>query len=156
MSTNPDPLQLWRKALTTLESSGNAMANKAMSSGDFASALHQVANASLGMRQTFEKVLAMYFRKLNLPSRVDIAELTAAVQRVEAKLDALTGVTGKPSDDPPPPRTRRPAAEAAAGPASPTNKPPAPAKSRAKPKAAAWHASTAAKRPAGKRARRKP
>lgn len=117
MSLIPDPLQLWRKALTTLEGSGNAMANKAMGSGDFASALHQVAKASIGMQQTFEKVLALYFRKLDLPSRKEIAELAAALERIEARLDASTGPSGKAPAAPRPPRTRRPAAEAARPPA---------------------------------------
>ncbi|MET0543957.1 MAG: hypothetical protein ABWZ88_19615 [Variovorax sp.] len=156
MSPMPDPLQLWRKALTTLEGRGNTVANKAMGTGDLASALHQVANASLGMQQTFEKVLGTYLRKLDLPSRKEIAELTAAVQRVEARLDALAGAASKPSDVPHPPRTRRPAPEGAAVPALPTSKTTTPARPRTSSKAAAPVRSAAAKRPSGKRAVRKP
>ena len=103
----PDPLQMWRKAVATLEGRGNSLANTAMSSGEFASALHQVANVSLGMQQTFEKVLGVYLKNLNLPSRQEIAELAAALQRVEAKLDQLITAEAREPTGPRPARTRR-------------------------------------------------
>jgi hypothetical protein len=113
----PDPLKMWRNAISTLESGGNKMANSAMGSGEFASALHQVANASLGMQQTFEKVLGVYLKRLNLPSRKEITELAAVVHRIEAKLDQLITTEARVPAGPRPARTRRPAASAAATPA---------------------------------------
>jgi len=117
----PDPLQMWRRAIATLEGSGNSLANDAMSSGEFAAALHQVANLSLGMQQTFEKVLGVYLKKLNLPSRKEIAELAAAVQRVEAKLDQLATSEARVPARPRPPRTRRPAEQVDAAVARPAS-----------------------------------
>jgi len=114
MSSIPDPLQLWRKALSSLESSGNTLANQAMNTGDFAAALHQMANLSLGMQQTFEKVLTVYFKQLNLPSRKDIAELAAALQRIEVRLDQLSPRSAAAATQPRPARTRRPEQAAAA------------------------------------------
>jgi hypothetical protein len=113
----PDPLQMWRKALTTLESGGNSLANNAMGSGEFASALHQVANVSLGMQQTFEKVLGVYLKRLNLPSRKEITELSAVAHRIEAKLDQLITTEARVPAGPRPARTRRPAEHATAEPA---------------------------------------
>jgi len=103
-----DPLQMWRKAISTLEGSGNSLANTAMKSGELASALHQVANLSLGMQQTFEKVLGVYLKKVNLPSRKEITELAATLQRVEAKLDQLITTETRAPTGSRPARTRRP------------------------------------------------
>jgi hypothetical protein len=113
----PDPLEMWRKAISTLEGSGNSLANKAMESGEFAGALHQVATLSLGMQQAFEKAIGVYLKQLNLPSRKDITELAATLERVEAKLDELISAGTRESGEPRPPRTRRPD-EHADGPAA--------------------------------------
>jgi len=105
----PDPLQMWRKAIAKLESGGNALANRAMDSSEFSSALHQMANLSLGMQQTFEKVLGTYLKKANLPSRAEIVELAQALQRIESKLDRLLPTEPAPDQRPRPARTRVPA-----------------------------------------------
>ena len=115
MSGLPDPLQLWRNAINSLEGGGNALANKAMNTGDFTAALHQMANLSLGMQQTFEKVLGVYLRKLNLPSRKEVAELAAALQRIESRLDQLVPAPAT-TQAPRPPRTRRASTAAAPSP----------------------------------------
>ena len=103
----PDPLQMWRKAVASLEGRGNSLANSTMNTGEFASALHQVANMSLGMQQTFEKVLGVYLKNLNLPSRKEVAELAASLQRVEAKLDQLLTAEAREPSGRRPARTRR-------------------------------------------------
>ena len=108
MSPIPDPLKLWRNAISELESSGNAFAKQTMNTAEFATALHQMANLSLGMQQTFEKVLTVYFKQLNLPSRKDIAELAAALQRIEVRLDQLSPRSAAAATQPRPARTRRP------------------------------------------------
>jgi hypothetical protein len=120
----PDPLQMWRKAIAKLESGGNALANRAMDSNEFSSALHQIANLSLGMQQTFEKVLGTYLKKANLPSRAEIVELSHALQRIESKLDRLLPTEPTPDPRPRPARTRVPADRLPAR----ADKPAAPAK----------------------------
>ena len=62
----------------------------------------------MGMQQMFEKVVAAYLRKANLPSRKDVAALAETLARVEEKLDRLLPVSAPPSR---PARTRRPAAK---------------------------------------------
>ena len=111
MSTSllPDPLQTLRKAITKLETGGNALANRAMDSSEFSHALHQLTTLSLGMQQTFEKVLGTYLKKANLPSRAEIVELSQALQRIESKLDRLLPTEPTPAPRPRPARTRVPA-----------------------------------------------
>ncbi len=104
----PDPLQMWRKAIAKLEASGNALANRAMDSSEFSSALHHMANLSLGMQQTFEKVLGTYLKRANLPSRTEVAELAQMLQRIEEKLDRLLPVEVRPDKVTKPARTRVP------------------------------------------------
>ena len=110
MSTSllPDPLQTLRKAITKLETGGNALANRAMDSSEFSHALHQLTTLSLGMQQTFEKVLGTFLKRVNLPSRAEIVELAEALRRIESKLDRLLPIE-VPSDPPSrPARTRLP------------------------------------------------
>jgi hypothetical protein len=124
----PDPLQMWRKAIAKLEAGGNALANRAMDSNEFSSALNQMANLSLGMQQTFEKVLGTYLKKANLPSRAEIVELAQALQRIESKLDRLLPTEVTADQRPRPARTRVPAVRLPAK----ADKPAAPAKNRPK------------------------
>ena len=110
MSTSPipDPLQIWRQAIAKLEAGGNTLANRAMNSSEFSSALHQMANLSLGMQQTFEKVLGTCLKKANLPSRTEVLQLAEALQRIESKLDGLLPVEARPKAPARPTRTRVP------------------------------------------------
>jgi hypothetical protein len=103
----PDPMQLWRDAVTRLESSVNSLVTGSMDSQEVMRSLHQFSTVSLGLERAFEKAIGSYLAKVNLPSRKDIAELAATLQRVEDKLDRLLpaneGVAA-----PRPARTRRP------------------------------------------------
>ena len=91
MSTSPfpDPFQLWREALTKLEGNVNSLVTGSMDSQEMMRSVHQLSALSLGMQQAFEKAIGAYFAKVNLPSRKDVTELAAALQRVEDKLDRL-------------------------------------------------------------------
>lgn len=129
MSTSamPDPFQFWRDAMTKLEGNVNTMAAGSMESKELMGSLHQLSAVSLGLQQAFEKALGAYFAKINLPSRKDITELAATLQRVEDKLDRLLPAAAS-APSPRPARTRRPP-EAAAQPA--LHAPPAPSASPA-------------------------
>jgi uncharacterized membrane protein YccC len=118
MSTSliPDPFQLWRDAIAKLEGNVNSLVTGSMDSQDVMRSVHQLSTVSLGLQQAFEKAIGAYFAKINLPSRKDVTELAAALQRVEDKLDRLLPATAAPSP-PRPARTRRPP-EAAAQPAA--------------------------------------
>lgn len=103
----PDPFQLWRDALTKLEGNVNSLVTGGMDSQELMRSVHQLSAVSLGMQQAFEKAIGSYLARVNLPSRKDVSDLAAALQRVEDKLDRLLPASAAPAA-PRPPRTRRP------------------------------------------------
>lgn len=129
----PDPLQLWREALTRLEGDANTLATGSLQSQEVLRALHQLSGASLGMQQFFERLLDGYLRRANLPSRKEIEALAETLRRIEDKLDRM--LPPQPAADVRrPARTRRPASATAASPAAPdpaAADEPAPAKKHA-------------------------
>jgi hypothetical protein len=133
----PDPLQMWREALTKLESNVNSLVTGSMDSQEVMRSVHQLSTVSLGLQHAFEKAIASYLAKVNLPSRKDVGELAATLQRIEDKLDRLLPASAAPR----PTRTRRPPLEEA----SP---------SRGKAPAAARAVAAPAKRPAARAGRR--
>jgi hypothetical protein len=110
----PDPLQLWREALTRLESNVNSLVTGSMDSQELVRSVHQLSTVSLGLQQAFEKAIGSYLAKLNLPSRKDVNELATALQRIEDKLDQLLPASAGAPALPRPARTRRPPPEEAA------------------------------------------
>ncbi len=119
MSTSliPDPMQLWRDALTRLEGEVNAAATGGLKSQEVMRALHQFNSVSLGMQQMFEKAIDAYLRRANLPSRKEVVELAESLRRIEDKLDRLLPGDGA-SGAARPARTRRPPVEEGASPAA--------------------------------------
>ena len=118
----PDPLQMWRDAVTKLESNVNSLVTGSMESPEVVRSLHQFRTVSLGMEQAFEKAIGSYLSKVNLPSRKDIADLAATLQRIEDKLDRVLPAPPQTALAPRPPRTRRPPAPATTAPQSPPEK----------------------------------
>jgi hypothetical protein len=112
----PDPFQMWREALTKLEGNANQLVTGSMDSQELMRTMHQLSTLSLNMQQAFEKAIGAYLAKVNLPSRKDVNDLAAALQRVEDKLDRLLPASAAPAA-PRPPRTRRPPPEVASPPA---------------------------------------
>ena len=131
----PDPLQMWRDALGQLETNVNSFVTGRMDSQEVVRSVHQLSTVSLGLQQAFEKAIGSYLARVNLPSRKDVSDLAAALQRVEDKLDRLLPASAGPVT-PRPPRTRRPPPDEVAAPAVETA-PPAPAKPSRRTKTAA-------------------
>jgi hypothetical protein len=104
----PDPLQMWRDALTQLESNVNSLVTGSMDSKDVMRSVHQLSTVSLGLQQAFEKAIGGYLAKVNLPSRKDVTELAEALQRIEDKVDRLAQPNAGAPSMPRPARTRRP------------------------------------------------
>ena len=126
-----DPLQLWRDAVTKLESEVNSLATGSTKNEQIVSALHQFSSVTLGMEQLLEKVIGGYLRRANLPSRKEVLELAESLRRIEDKVDRLLPADAVSAAGPPrPPRTRKPTA------AAPVEAPaPAPAEATAPAKA---------------------
>lgn len=125
-----DPLELWRDALNKWEGDANSAASKQMGSEDFVRALHAMATVSTGIQQALGKANGALLKELNLPSRADLIEIGARLQRIEEALEQLTrqigGVAPKAQAPAMPPRTRKPPVAAAAAPipvAAPTSAP---------------------------------
>ena len=118
MSTSPlpDPIQLWREAVAKMEGNVNTLVAGSMESKELMGSLHQLSAVSLGMQQAFEKAIGSYLGKVNLPSRKDVLELAAALQRVEDKLDRLLpkDAGAAQAATPRPARTRRPPGDSGA------------------------------------------
>ena len=109
----PDPLQMWREALTKLESNVNSLVTGGMDSQEVMHSVHQLSTVSLGLQHAFEKAVGSYLAKINLPSRKDVSELAAALARIEDKLDRLLPASAAAPVLPRPARTRRPPPEEA-------------------------------------------
>ena len=118
-SSNFDPFEMWRQAVTKLEGSANSIATDGMKSEDFTRALSQFAQMSGGMQQTLEKALDSYFKAMGLPSRKDITALEERLQRLEDKIDMLLSTERREPVENRPLRTRQPpsSGKAATGPA---------------------------------------
>ena len=105
--------QMWREALTKLESNVNSLVTGSMDSQEVVRSVHQLSTVSLGLQQAFEKAIGSYLAKVNLPSRKDVGELATALQRIEDKLDRLLPASAAAAAPPRPARTRRPPSEEA-------------------------------------------
>jgi hypothetical protein len=118
-SSNFDPFEMWRQAVTKLEGGVNSIATDGMRSEDFTRALSQFTQMSGGMQQTFEKALDGYFKAMRFPSRKDITALEERLQRLEDKIDMLLSTERREPVENRPLRTRQPSSsgKAATGPA---------------------------------------
>ncbi|MES2949749.1 MAG: hypothetical protein V4858_14495 [Pseudomonadota bacterium] len=110
----PDPLQMVRQLVNTLEARLNALANTGMKSERVARTLNELATLSFAAQHVFASVSGAILRRLNLPSRQEVSELALALRRIEEKLEQLRASqtlapTAAP-ERPRPPRTRRPPA----------------------------------------------
>ena len=138
-----DPLALWRQALDQVETGVNDYATRKLADADFARLFASLSQWPLGLKHMTEQTQAELLKRLDLPSRSELAALAAAVQRVEDKLDQLLPPPAQHALHPAPKRTRQPPAP-----------PQLPAAAPAKPVPSAKRASTAKRAPAAKGARR--
>lgn len=114
-----DPADAIRDWLGQWERGVNELANKAMSSEQFARAMHAASTASVGARAGLSEAMERYLSSMNLPSRHDLAAIGASLQALEARVDRIAllverlaeraGVEAPAAPPAPkPPRTRKP------------------------------------------------
>jgi hypothetical protein len=129
----PDPLELLRQAVNRLEGRANTLAGRGMEIDQVMKALHQVSGLSLALRQAVEMAMEGAYKRLNLPTGREFAEMKATLRRLEDKLDSLLATQSTAA--PRPARTRKPAAEppSAQRPVAKPRKTAAPARRRAAP-----------------------
>ncbi len=107
----PDPLELLRQAVNRMEGRANALAGRGMEVDQVVKTLHQLSSLTLVLRQAMELALDNFYKRLNLPTGREFAEMTSTLQRLEDKLDSLLAAQAAPRAAPRPARTRKPAAE---------------------------------------------
>jgi hypothetical protein len=110
----PDPLELLRQAVNRLEGKANSLAGRGLEIDQVVKTLHQVSTLSLALRQAIELALDGFYKRLNLPTGREFAEMSAALQRIEDKLERLCAAEPAGGAKARPARTRRPPAAAAA------------------------------------------
>ncbi len=103
----PDPLELLRQAVTRLDGRVNSPAGRGIDIDTLMKTLQQMSGLSLALRQAVEMAMEGAYKRLNLPSSREFAEMNDTLQRLEDKVDSL--LAAQPVATPRPPRTRKPA-----------------------------------------------
>ena len=127
-SNDLDPLELWRKALSSLESNFNQMSSQALRTDEITQSMSRLSTAAVGLQSSWDQAVARYFKAMNMATRDEVMAIAAALQRVEEKLDRL--LPAEVSTAPRPSRNRQPPAALVAA-AAPTMSPVAAAASAA-------------------------
>jgi hypothetical protein len=103
----PDPLDLLRQAVNRLDGRANSNAGRGIEIDTVMKTLQQMSGLSLALRQAVEMAMEGAYKRLNLPSSREFAEMNDTLQRLEDKLDSLLAV--QTVAGPRPPRKRKPA-----------------------------------------------
>jgi hypothetical protein len=124
----PDPFELLRQAVSRLDGRSGAPAGRGLDIDSVMKTLQQMSGLSLALRQAVEVAMESAYRRLNLPSGEEFAEMKTTLQRLEDKLDLLLAEQAVPA--PRTPRARKPAAALPAAKAEKPRKTAAPARPR--------------------------
>lgn len=107
----PDPLELLRQAVNRLEGRANSLAGHGLQIDPVVKGLHQLSSVALLLRQAGDLALDNFYKRLNLPTGREFAEMKATLKRLEDKVDSLLAAGAATNTVPRPARTRRPATE---------------------------------------------
>lgn len=109
-----DPTALLREWLGQWEKLANSVGGEALKSEEFTRSLHGAGNATMTMQAALSQAMDRALATTNLPSRSDLADLSARVGRMEASLarieTMLTVASGATPAATGPKRTRKPPA----------------------------------------------
>ncbi|WP_219893178.1 poly(R)-hydroxyalkanoic acid synthase subunit PhaE [Aquisediminimonas profunda] len=107
-----DPFSMFRDMVNQWEKAANEYGGKIASTSEFAQGMQGVTAISLQVQQAVQEAMTKVLAAANIPSRDDIATLSARVAAVEAQLSrvvAALGATTASSDaKPKPKRTKQP------------------------------------------------
>ncbi|MGN0096480.1 MAG: phasin family protein [Corynebacterium sp.] len=104
----PDPMKMWRDAVTNMEKDFNSRATESMKDPETVRSMQQMMAATEGMQQSFEQALETYLHTANLPTRKDINALSEKLDIINEKIDTLQRNQASRDSVPRPSRTRRP------------------------------------------------
>jgi hypothetical protein len=107
-----DPSAFFRDMLGQWEKMANSFGGDALKSEEFTRSLHGANAASMTMQAALSQAMDKALASTNLPSRSDIADLSARVGRIEASLarieTMLAGSSAALTKPAGPKRTRKP------------------------------------------------
>jgi SMC interacting uncharacterized protein involved in chromosome segregation len=113
-----DPVALWQKTISEIETGLNVFANQAMNSPEFSKMMNQAGGITAGAQKQFCELMERYLLMTNLPSRAQMIGIAERLQTIENQLNdvkkLLQQVTNSaaaqagPINAPRPPRTKRP------------------------------------------------
>ena len=113
----PDPSAFFRQMLGQWEQFANSVGGDVLKSGEFARTMHGATAATMQAQEAIKCVMERTLAAANMPSREEVADLSARLARVEASLErieagiaALAGGPPTRNDRPRPSRTRTPLA----------------------------------------------
>ncbi|MCW2271916.1 hypothetical protein D3C77_37220 [compost metagenome] len=118
----PDPLKLYREAITRFENGINALAARHIDAKEVGLVIDHYSRVSHGLQHLSQTSLERLYKRMDLPSRGEVDALATALRRVEDKLDQLLPASRSAAIAPRPPRTRRPMVEASPAPVKPASK----------------------------------
>ena len=92
----PDPMALWKQMVESQEQVMSKSLQDMMGTEAFAASMGKYLDGLFNVQGVISKALEQHYRTLNLPSRSDVtrlagevAELRAAVDRLDEKIDVL-------------------------------------------------------------------
>ena len=104
-----DPTAMLRAWLGEWEKLANSFGGDTLKSEEFNRSLHGAGNATMAMQATLSQAMDRALASTNLPSRTDLADLSARVARIEASLARIElALASGPKVSPGPRRTRKP------------------------------------------------
>ncbi len=107
-----DPFAMFRDMVNQWEKAANEYGSKIASTSEFAQGMHGVTAASLQIQQAVQEGMAKVLAAANIPTRDDIATLSARIAAVESQLERLSSALGAEAasrtSGPKPKRTKQP------------------------------------------------
>jgi hypothetical protein len=98
--SKPDPGTFFREMLGQWEGIAGQFGAEMMKSG--------ATNAGLKAREAAKDAMTRALEAANMPSREDMADMTARLRGVEARLDRIETLLARIADQQPPPAPKRP------------------------------------------------
>lgn len=84
-----DPYSFWKEYYETAESYWEKSMEETMKREEFSEWLGKILDFNLGFRKNLDIITKQYLEQMNVPSKNDLANLSALIVNVDAKIDAL-------------------------------------------------------------------
>ena len=99
--TDNDPAAFFRTMLGEWEKMANRLGGDALKSEDWARSMNQASNATMNAQAAFKGVTERALAAANMPSKAEIADLSARIGRIEETLARIEAAVGSGRSEPP-------------------------------------------------------